>query len=123
MEEGELLPLGEMESLVGRLGSVGFLVEGGHFYLDGFYRSMVGVKGSKSPVQWVGCLQAQARWWRISLMVACRYCPIRFPEEGVPGDALRVWTDAAGGSLGRIGPGLGVVFPRTLSWAYLPWPT
>ena len=41
----------------------------------------------------------------------------------MPGDALHIWTDAAGGSWGRIGPGLGVVFPRTLSWAYLPWPT
>ena len=42
VEEGELLPLAEMESLVGRLGAVGFLVEGGRFYLDRFHRSMVG---------------------------------------------------------------------------------
>ena len=40
---------------------------------------------------------------------------IRFPDEGIPGNAVRIWTDAAGGSAGRIGPGLGVIYPRTFS--------
>ena len=57
------------------------------------------------------------------MLVARKSSRIRFPEDGIPGNALRVWSDAAGGSKGRIGPGLGVVYPRTLSWAYLPWPS
>ena len=123
VEEGERLTLKEMESLVGRINAVSFLVEGGRFYIDGFYRSIKGVRGAESLVTEVACLPAQARWWRVSLMVARRYSPIMFPEEGIPGNAVSVWTDAAGGSAGRIGPGLGVIYPRTFSWAYLPWPT
>ena len=113
----------EMESLVGRINAVSFLVEGGRFYIDGFYRSIKGVRGAESLVTEVACLPAQARWWRVSLMAARRYSPIMFPEEGIPGNAVSVWTDAAGGSAGRIGSGLGVIYPRTFSWAYLPWPT
>ena len=55
-------------------------------------------------------------------MVAQKFSPIRFPEEGIPGCHLLTWSDAAGGTYGRVGTGLGVVFPATLSWAYLPWP-
>ena len=56
VEGGERLTLEEMESPVGKLNSISFLVEGGRFYLDGFYRATVGVRSSKLPVAWVGCL-------------------------------------------------------------------
>ena len=122
IEQGERLTRVEMESLVGKLNAVKFMVEGGRFYLDSFYRSMEGVEGAGSQTLEVKWLRAQSKWWRISLLIARKSSKIRFPEDGIPGNALRVWSDAAGGSKGRMGPGLGVVYPRTLSWAYLPWP-
>ena len=50
VEEGERLTLNEMESLAGRINAARFLVEGGRFYVDGFYRSIKGVKGAKCLV-------------------------------------------------------------------------
>ena len=49
-------------------------------------------------------------------MVAKRSSLVRFSEEGIPGNVVRVWTDTAGGSSRRIGPGLGVIYPRTLAY-------
>ena len=115
VEKGERLTRVEMESLVGKLNAVKFMVEGGRFYLDTFYRAMEGVEGSGTQTLEVKWLKAQAKWWRVSLMVARKTSKIRFPEDGIPGNALKVWTDAAGGSRGRMGPGLGIVYPRTLS--------
>ena len=108
IEAGERLTRIEMESIVGKIIAVKFLVEGGRFYLDSFYRSMEGVEGSGAKTLEVKWLRSQAKWWRISLLVARKSSGIRFPEDGIPGNALRVWSDAAGGSKDGIWPGLGL---------------
>ena len=55
-------------------------------------------------------------------MVARVSSTIRYPEAGIPGYHLVAWSDAAGGTWGSAGTGLGMVFPAIQSWAYMPWP-
>ena len=122
IEAGELITKQDMERLTGKLVAVRFLVEGGHFYVDAMYKSMEGLLRKDDLMVPVRGLWLEARWWRIALMVARDSCAVKYPEAGIPGYHLMAWSDAAGGTWGRVGTGLGVVFPAILSWAYLPWP-
>lgn len=123
VEGGERLVKTEMESLAGKLNAIRFLVHGGKYNVSQFYRCRDGVVRGTDLVASTGLLRQQAKWWRVSIQVARVYSPIVHPDGGMPANAKQAWSDAAGGSFGHIGPGLGVVYPATLSWAYLPWPT
>ena len=122
LERGQRLSLEHMQSLAGKLQAIIFMLEGGRFNICWIYNSMKGVKVKTAPTATSEGLMQQAHWWRVHIMAARDYCPIRHPVEGLPGNFGQVWTDAAGGSYGAIGPGCGAVYPMTLSYAYLPWP-
>ena len=57
------------------------------------------------------------------MLLAIQSSRIRIPEDGTPGNTIRVWSEATEGSKDKIMPGLGVVYPRTIMWTYLPWAT
>ena len=54
-------------------------------------------------------LQRQASWWSAALKAAVHHCPIVHPDQGVPSNAVKVWSDAAGGTPTHMGAGLGAV--------------
>ena len=122
LERGERLTLEQMQSLAGKLQAVIFMLEGARFNISWIYHSMKGVRAKSELTATSEGLRQQARWWRVHIMAARDFCPIRHPVDGLPGNFGQVWTDAAGGTFGTFGPGCGAVYPMTLSYAYLPWP-
>ena len=122
LEGGKCLTLEQLRSLSGKLNSILFMLEGAKFNICWFYHALREVRGQSTLVQTTEGLKEQAGWWKMAIMAARSHCPIRHPVDGLPGNYDQVWTDAAGGTYGAIGPGCGAVHPRSLAYAYLPWP-
>ena len=108
-------------SLAGKLVDVRYLVPGGRVQL-GFIISEANSSQDKFEVVQVSAnCREQCRWWVLHLQAAAFSSPIVRPILETSPAAIRAWTDAAGGSLTKVGHGLGGVIPPHL-WFYLPWP-
>ena len=121
IKRDEDITVGHMLSLAGKLVDVRFLVPGGKFQL-GHIIAAANSGMSKAQVLDISTMCAdQCRWWIIHLQVAAHRSPIVRPVQEISPVAIRAWTDAAGGSAGKIGQGLGGIIPPRM-WYYLPWP-
>ena len=121
MVEGEEMEFASLQSIVGKLIDVRFLVRGGKFHLLFFLRAANQDLKSFEKVQISDQLREQARWWMVALAMADKRSPIIRPEPQVPSHAMEGWTDAAGGSTSHVGAGLGGLVPP-FRYFYLPWP-
>ena len=118
---GEEVTVVNMLSLAGKLVDVRFLVPDGRFHL-GFIISAANSSMDKSElVHQSPHLRDQCRWWVIHLQAAAFQSPIVRPVQEISPLALKGWSDAAGGSLTKVGQGVGGVVPPNL-WVYIPWP-
>ena len=66
-------------------------------------------------------LRDQAGWWLVALKAAAKHSPIVHPDPRIPSNAVDGFTDAAGGSMAKMGAGLGGLVPPH-RYFYLPWP-
>ena len=121
LERGKDLEFGELESIVGRLIDVRCLVRGGRYNLVHFLKVVNQDLGKSELVRTSRDLREQARWWRIALTVAHRRSAIVRPDLLVPSTAVEGFCDAAGGTMERMGHGVGGLIPP-YRYFYLPWP-
>ena len=111
-----------MLSLAGKLVDVRLLVPGGKFNIA-FILAAANSKMNKEMVIHVtDSCRSQCQWWLINLQAAAKSSRIQRPVIGISPIAIKGWTDAAGGSLEKVGHGLGGLIPPYV-WFYLPWPT
>ena len=108
-------------SLAGKSVDVRLLVPGGKYNL-GYILAAANSRMDKGLVlQLSDNCRRQCHWWLANLQAAAFYSRIKRPVVGISPISIKGWTDAAGGSLEKVGHGLGGVIPPFI-WFYLPWP-
>ena len=121
MARGEELQYSELQSIVGKLIDVLFLVRGGRYNMLYFLLAVNKEVPKAQMVKPTTELREQAGWWMVALVGADRRSPIIHPDPKVPSNAVEGWTDAAGGTTSHQGAGVGGLIPP-FYYFYLPWP-
>ena len=120
--DNELVTLGKMLSISGKIINVRMLVPGGKFRLG--YILMAASNAPTKDKTWEMKLSANCReqlyWWYLKLQVCSERTPITTPDTILSPFALQAYTDAAGGTVRRVGHGVGGILGDT--WFYIPWP-
>ena len=120
--DAELVTLEKMMSISGKIINVRLLVPGGKFRLG--YILMAAHNGPTKDKSWEMRLSANCReqlyWWFIKLQVCSGRTPISRPGTILSPFALKGFTDAAGGSVQKVGHGVGGILDDI--WFYIPWP-
>ena len=119
--QGEEMEYQEMQSIIGKLIDIKSLVQGGKFNLQYFLQLAHLDLKKKDRVRPSPELQEQAGWWRTALAMVNKHSPIVHPDVRIPSNAVLGYTDAAGGSWGKVGVGVGGLIPPHC-YFYLPWP-
>ena len=110
-----------MLSLAGKLVDIKLLIKGGKFHLGHILASADSGMDKQRIVDISNMCRAECHWWLLNVQGGAHRSLIRRPYEGISTSAIKCWTDAAGGSLEKIGHGLGGIIPPHM-WFYLPWP-
>ena len=98
------LPLKSLESVLGKLVDVRFLVPGGRYNLLFFLRAVHKDKrldGNRIAIS--SYLKDQAQWWMDALRASNMRSKITSPDFQCPGSAVEAWSDSAGGCDTRAG--------------------
>ena len=119
--KGELVMYGEMQTIVGKMIDIRFLVRGGKYNMLFFLQAINQDLPKERVVKPTRELREQARWWMVALVGADKRSPILHPNPRVPANAVEGWTDAAGGTTSHQGAGVGGLIPP-FYYFYLPWP-
>ena len=120
MEKKEV-EFGTLQSITGKLIDVKFLVRGGKFNVLFFLQATQQDLDKHDMVEISQELRDQAGWWQVALKAAAKHSPIVHPDPRIPSNAVDGFTDAAGGSMAKMGAGLGGLVPPH-RYFYLPWP-
>jgi len=115
------MEFGALQSITGKLIDVKFLVPGGRFNILFFLQATQLGLDKGDAVKLSPDLKKQAAWWLVALRAATEYSPIVHPDPKVPSNAVEGFTDAAGGTMSKVGAGLGGLVPPH-RYFYLPWP-
>ena len=121
MQKGEEVEFSTLQSITGKLIDVKFLVPGGKFNILFFLQAVQQDLSKHDMVKMSKELKDQAGWWMVALKAATKYSPIVHPDCRVPSNAMEGYTDAAGGTVSKVGAGLGGLVPPH-RYFYLPWP-
>ena len=121
VERGEDLEFQEFQSITGKLIDVRCLVKGGRYNLLHFLKVVNQELPKSQLVKPTSELREQARWWRVALAVAHRRSAIVHPDPQIPSNAVNGYCDAAGGTMERMGHGVGGLVPP-FKYFYQPWP-
>ena len=120
--DGEIT-LGQMMSIRGKILNVGMLVPGGKFRLG--YVIMAANAPPSADKSTVLHLSANCReqlyWWWLMLQVCSGKSQITRPDMPLSPFAIPAYTDAAGGTLQKLGHGVGGILADDV-WFYIPWP-
>ena len=121
--DSDVISIGHMKSLVGKIVYIRFLVPGGKFRM-GYLTKAVAWGSKKADNSVETRLSAQCKehlyWWYIMLPIHAKESPIVSPVLELSPLAISAYTDAAGGSW-KFGHGLGGIIPPR-EWFYVPWP-
>ena len=121
IRQGKEMEFRQIQSIVGKLIDVRFLVKGGRYNMLLFLIAANQELKPKEIVKPTTQLKEQAQWWMIALVESDKFSPILHPNPPVPSHAMEGWTDAAGGSTSHVGAGLGGLVPP-YRYFYMPWP-
>ena len=121
LQKEDEVEFGTLQSITGKLIDVKFLVRGGKFNILFFLQATKQDLGKHDKVKISQELKDQAGWWMVALRAASKYSPIVHPDLRVPSTAVEGYTDAAGGTMSKMGAGLGGLVPP-FRYFYLPWP-
>ena len=121
IQNKEAVEFGTLQSITGKIMDVKFLVQGGKYNILFFLQSIQQDLGKHDKVKVSKELKDQAGWWMVALKAATKYSPIVHPDPRVPSNAMDGYTDAAGGTVTKMGAGLGGLVPPH-RYFYLPWP-
>ncbi len=106
-------------SLCGRILHYMPLIPTGRFNIDHLIKANSVSKDRRYPVEISAELRRQLWFWLTMLKVCSATTAIPAPDTKWPAWTLECYTDAAGGTLDRVGSGCGAVSGSW--WAYVPW--
>ena len=121
VEGKEDINVQHMLSLSGKLVDIKMLIKGGKFHLGHILAAANSTMDKQQILDISHMCRAECDWWIINVQTGAHKSLIRRPWTGISASAIKSWTDAAGGSLGKVGHGVGGIIPPH-SWFYLPWP-
>ena len=110
-----------MLSLAGKLVDIKMLIKGGRFHLGHILAAANSTMDKQQILDISDMCRAECYWWIINIQTGAHRSLIRRPWIGISASAIKSWTDAAGGSLEKVGHGVGGIIPPH-TWFYLPWP-
>ena len=120
--DGEVT-LGDMMSIRGKILNIGMLVPGGKYRLG--YIIMAANASPEADKSTVVHLSANCReqlyWWWLMMQVCAGKTPITRPDIQLSPFAIPAYTDAAGGTVQKVGHGVGGILADDV-WFYIPWP-
>ena len=120
--DGEVT-LGQMMSINGKILNVVMLVPGGKYRIG--YIIMAATcppaADKAAVVQLSPNCREQLYWWWLMLPVCFGKTPITRPDIILSPLAIMAYTDAAGGTLRKLGHGVGGILGNDI-WFYVPWP-
>ena len=120
--DGEVT-LGKMMSIQGKIMNVMMLVPGGKYRIG--YIIMAASASPASDKTTIVKLSANCKeqlyWWWLMLPVCSGKSPITRPDISLSPQAIAAYSDAAGGTLQKLGHGVGGILGDDV-WFYVPWP-
>ena len=120
--DGDFVTLGKMLSISGKIINIRMLVSGGKFKLG--YILMAANNAPSKDKSWEMKLSANCKehlyWWYLTLQVCSGKTQISRPETILSPLAFKAYTDAAGGTVQKVGHGVGGILEDV--WFYIPWP-
>ena len=117
------ISLNQMLSIRGKILHIAMLVPGGKYRLG--YIIMAANCSPATDKSLVLQLSTNCReqlyWWWLMLQVCSGKTPITRPDTPLSPCAIPAYTDAAGGTLQKLGHGVGGILGDDV-WFYIPWP-
>jgi hypothetical protein len=108
-----------VQSLNGKLVDIRCLVPNSKFYLANLIMDSHQTDDMESMVELGDWTRADLSWWKLVLPLCCRRTSLQDPDRRVRPSALKIYSDAAGGSIETLGNGVGmVIYPST--YVYVP---
>lgn len=115
----DVVPQGQLWSVVGKLIHVRALVPGGRYHMYHLLQANNVSTDKKFPVTVTSNLKRQCWFWFSLLRTCSGRAQIPDIRPGFPAWTLDIYTDAAGGTWSKYGQGVGAV--ANGFWIYLPW--
>jgi hypothetical protein len=110
-----------IQSVVGRIVHMKPLIPDGRFHMDHLNSLLAVEERGSAKVALTARFKRQLHFW-LTMLVACSdRCAIPAPPGRLAPWAVHCFTDAAGGSLGGAGRGVGGVVPELNWWTWMPW--
>ena len=112
-----------VKKLCGKLIDIRVLIPNSRFYLANLIKDSnidnENLESMVTPSDWTRC---DLSWWKLSLPLCSKRTRLTDPDRRPLPSALKIYPDAAGGTLDHLGRGVGVVI-QGKAWAYLPYRT
>lgn len=114
-------PLGEVWSVVGKILHVKPLVEPGRHYVGELLRLFTCSKDKELIVILSNDFKRELTWWLLFIQMCATRSRIPSAYRVPPPGTKVADSDASGGTMLKLGNGVGVVIDE-YRWTYLPWP-